>query len=103
MDKQKIVFITGATGGIGKAVAIALAKKNYHIVIHGRSKEKTYKACEEIKSISGNKNGYGIAFLFIFPFKPSYIRYKCFKQWYADRICFQTLRPFRYWHYTDLR
>lgn len=56
MNKQKIVFITGATGGIGKAVAIALAKQNYHIVIHGRSKEKTSKNCEEIKSISGNKN-----------------------------------------------
>jgi len=54
MNKQRTVFITGATGGIGKATAIALAKQNYHVVIHGRNTERTASVCEEIKMLSGN-------------------------------------------------
>lgn len=60
MNQQKTAFITGATSGIGKATAIALAKLNYHVVIHGRNKIKAETVCEEIKSITGNDKIYFI-------------------------------------------
>jgi NAD(P)-dependent dehydrogenase (short-subunit alcohol dehydrogenase family) len=52
--KDKIALITGATGGIGKAVAIALAKQGFTVVIHGRNRQKTEQVCEEIKAATGN-------------------------------------------------
>jgi NAD(P)-dependent dehydrogenase (short-subunit alcohol dehydrogenase family) len=51
---DKTVLITGATSGIGKATAIALARKNYKIIIHGRDKQKTEQTCGEIQEITGN-------------------------------------------------
>lgn len=37
---SKIVMITGATSGIGKATATLFAKRGYHLIITGRRKEK---------------------------------------------------------------
>jgi NADP-dependent 3-hydroxy acid dehydrogenase YdfG len=36
----KTVLISGATAGIGEACAIEFAKKNYHVIITGRRKER---------------------------------------------------------------
>lgn len=36
---MKTVFITGATSGIGKEIAQALAKKNYRLILCGRNKQ----------------------------------------------------------------
>ncbi len=54
--KDKTVVITGGNAGIGKATAIALAKKGGEIVITSRSEEKAKSAVEEIKMASGNEN-----------------------------------------------
>ena len=54
--KNKIVLITGANSGMGKATALELAKKGAHIVMVCRNKQTGDEARKEIISISGNSN-----------------------------------------------
>jgi NAD(P)-dependent dehydrogenase (short-subunit alcohol dehydrogenase family) len=51
---MKTAVITGGTSGIGKAVAMELARKHYRVIIHGRDPWKALHAEEEIKAASGN-------------------------------------------------
>jgi len=53
MNRQ-ICLITGATSGIGKAAALALAKKNYELILIGRNEEKAKKVSCEIRKKTGN-------------------------------------------------
>ena len=50
---KKTVFITGGTGGIGKAAAVALAKQGNDIIIQGRDAAKGKAIEAEISKISG--------------------------------------------------
>lgn len=52
----KICLVTGATNGIGKAAAQALAQMGATVVVVGRDAQKTARVTEEIKSISANQN-----------------------------------------------
>jgi NAD(P)-dependent dehydrogenase (short-subunit alcohol dehydrogenase family) len=45
----KIAIVTGAGSGIGKAVAIALAREGYSMVLSGRRKEPLHAAALEVK------------------------------------------------------
>ena len=46
---KQTALITGSTSGIGKATATALAKRGWHVIIHGRDMQKCLQAAEEIK------------------------------------------------------
>lgn len=46
--ENKIALVTGATSGIGKATAIALAKVGYHIIGCGRRKERLESLKQEL-------------------------------------------------------
>jgi retinol dehydrogenase-12 len=50
----KICLVTGATAGIGKITAAALAEMGAELVIHGRDLAKTEAAFQEIRSATGN-------------------------------------------------
>jgi NADP-dependent 3-hydroxy acid dehydrogenase YdfG len=50
MAEQKVAIVTGAGTGIGKAVALALAKDGYAVVLAGRRAEKL----DETKKEAGN-------------------------------------------------
>ncbi|MBZ0282729.1 MAG: SDR family oxidoreductase [Anaerolineae bacterium] len=52
----KICLVTGATNGIGKATAQALAQMGATVVIVGRNPAKCAAVVSEIKQISGNNN-----------------------------------------------
>jgi NAD(P)-dependent dehydrogenase (short-subunit alcohol dehydrogenase family) len=52
----KICLVTGATNGIGKATAQALARMGATVVIVGRNASKTAQTVKEIRAASVNKN-----------------------------------------------
>lgn len=52
--KGKVAIITGANTGIGKVTALVLAKRECHVFLACRSKERTMPVVEEIKKASKN-------------------------------------------------
>ena len=52
--KDKVCLITGATGGIGKATAIALARLGATVVLACRNRERGEAARSEVISLTGN-------------------------------------------------
>jgi NAD(P)-dependent dehydrogenase (short-subunit alcohol dehydrogenase family) len=52
--KEKTCLITGATSGLGKATALALAKKGMEVLIAGRDAERTETTAQWLKQKSGN-------------------------------------------------
>jgi NAD(P)-dependent dehydrogenase (short-subunit alcohol dehydrogenase family) len=53
--RNKIVLITGATGGIGKQTALSLAKIGAQVIVTGRSRSSGEEAVTELRQISGNR------------------------------------------------
>lgn len=52
--KGKIVLITGATSGIGKAAAVSLAQSGASLILLGRNEKKGNKICQQIIGKTGN-------------------------------------------------
>ena len=53
--KDKIVLITGGTGGIGKQTALTLAKMGAQVVVTGRSQTSGEAAVQELRQLSGSQ------------------------------------------------
>ncbi len=55
---MKTIAITGASGGIGRAIALLLSKHNVAIVAVGRDKNEIDRLCSDITSKGGVCSGY---------------------------------------------
>jgi NAD(P)-dependent dehydrogenase (short-subunit alcohol dehydrogenase family) len=47
---QQVAVVTGASSGVGKAAAKALAAQGWHVIAHGRDRERTAAAEAEIRA-----------------------------------------------------
>ena len=54
--KGKICLVTGATSGIGKATAAALAQSGATVIVHGRDRAKTEQIQADLHAGTGNRN-----------------------------------------------
>lgn len=53
---NKIILVTGATSGIGKAAATAFASQGHTVIAVGRSPEKTRQVVAQIQAVTGSQN-----------------------------------------------
>jgi 3-oxoacyl-[acyl-carrier protein] reductase len=49
-DARQWVLITGSSRGIGRAIALRLAKDGYNVVLHGRTAESAGAAAEDVRA-----------------------------------------------------
>src|SRR2546421_6665266 len=52
--KEQVILITGATDGLGKAVAMQLARTGAALLLHGRDEARGQQTLEEIRAQTGN-------------------------------------------------
>lgn len=53
-NSSKTALVTGGTDGIGKEVAVGLARAGHRVIVVGRDTEKGARAVEEISQTTGN-------------------------------------------------
>ena len=54
MKRRKVIVVTGATKGIGKAIVKKLASENYNVVLFGRDKNKLVKLKQRLKKMNSD-------------------------------------------------
>ena len=53
--RDRIILITGASDGIGKALALEAARLGAQVILHGRNSKKLEAVYDEIEAMDGSK------------------------------------------------
>jgi NAD(P)-dependent dehydrogenase (short-subunit alcohol dehydrogenase family) len=53
---NRTILLTGATDGLGRAVAEELASRSATLILHGRSKDKGSRLLSDLRTSTGNRN-----------------------------------------------
>jgi NAD(P)-dependent dehydrogenase (short-subunit alcohol dehydrogenase family) len=53
MPDTRIALVTGATAGLGRAVAVALAERGMHVLVHGRDARRAAAVVDQIAGTGG--------------------------------------------------
>ncbi|MEU4537554.1 SDR family oxidoreductase [Streptosporangium sp. NPDC023825] len=51
---DQTALVTGATAGIGRASALALAERGAHVIVHGRDRERAAHTLQRIEALGGS-------------------------------------------------
>jgi NAD(P)-dependent dehydrogenase (short-subunit alcohol dehydrogenase family) len=58
MENTRVALITGATSGLGRAVARAMAERGMHVLVHGRDSGRAEAVAGEIRAAGGTVHTY---------------------------------------------
>jgi NAD(P)-dependent dehydrogenase (short-subunit alcohol dehydrogenase family) len=58
MNNMRVALITGATSGLGRAVARTLAERGLHVLVHGRDPQRAQAVAGQIQAAGGGVHTY---------------------------------------------
>ena len=60
MSQPKVAIVTGASGGIGRAIALELSQHGYNVAVHyARNEAKALEVVEELKALGAKAQAFG--------------------------------------------
>jgi len=62
LQGRQVVLVTGSTSGLGREVALAMADRGAHVIVHGRNRERGMEVVEEIAAGPGTATFYAADF-----------------------------------------
>jgi NAD(P)-dependent dehydrogenase (short-subunit alcohol dehydrogenase family) len=61
-EARRVMLVTGSTDGIGKQIALGLAKGGAHVIVHGRSRPKVDAAIADLQDEAPGASFDGVSF-----------------------------------------
>jgi NAD(P)-dependent dehydrogenase (short-subunit alcohol dehydrogenase family) len=61
-ESRRVMLVTGSTDGIGKQIALGLAKGGAHVIVHGRSRPKVDAAIADLEEEAAGASFDGVSF-----------------------------------------
>ena len=61
-ESRRVMLVTGSTDGIGKQIALGLARGGAHVIVHGRSRPKVDAAIADLEEEAGGASFDGVSF-----------------------------------------